>query len=259
MEPAFKKKVEQFVEARITDFHNSRLAGIESLKLLKVLDGKNPYLFRTKNFETAPDLIEALLDARISSAEEGLFGSFLEALAIFVSVEKCGGQKSSTTGIDIELVRGGIRYLIAVKSGKSWSNSSSMREQKANFVAAVRVLKQNKGIGPLQPTLGICYGRSAISDSGAFLRIYGKDFWELISGEPELYKEIIEPIGYRAKDFVKEFDLKRAHVTKRMVREFTESFCLSDGQIDWQSLVAFVSKNREPRRRVSASTRTPRR
>jgi hypothetical protein len=244
MEPVFKIKVEQFVESRITDFHSSRLAGIESLKLLKLLDGKNPYLFRTKGFEKAPDLIEALLEARISSAEEGLFGRFLEALAVFVSEEKCGGQKSSATGIDIELVRDGIRYLIAVKSGKSWSNSSSMKTQRANFLTAVKVLKQSKDIGPLQPTLGICYGRSARSDNGAFLRIYGRDFWELISGEPELYKEIVEPIGYRARNFVDEFELKRAHVTNRMVREFTDGFCLADGQIDWQSVVAFVSKNR---------------
>ena len=257
MDANFKLKVEQFVASRITDFHNRRLAGVESLTLLNLLDGKNPYLFRAKNLESAADLIGALLDARLSSAEEGLFGKFLEALARFVSEEKCAGRKSSTTGIDIELERGGIRYLIAVKSGKSWSNSSSMKKQRENFITALKVLKQDAGIGPLQPTIGICYGRSAKSDNGAFLRIYGKDFWELISGEPELYKEIIEPIGHRAKEFNEEFDLKKAHAINRLVREFTERFCRTDGQIDWQSVVTLVSENRPSRSPRSSSRDTP--
>jgi hypothetical protein len=240
---SFKQHVERFVERQVTEFHERRAANVESLKLLQVLGAKNPYLFRAKNIQSASEMIEALLDARLSSAEEGLFGGFMEALAVFVSEEKCNGRKSGITGIDIELDRDGVRYLIAVKSGKAWGNATQHKKLRDNFSTAVKVLKQNKAMGEIQPTLGICYGRFRTVNNGAFLHIGGQSFWELISGEPDLYMDIIEPIGYRAKEFNDEFHTKRANAMNRMVREFTERFCSVDGAIDWPKIVTLVSKN----------------
>jgi hypothetical protein len=213
------------------------------LKLLQVLGAKNPYLFRAKNIQSASQMIEALLDARLSSAEEGLFGGFMEALAVFVSEEKCNGRKSGITGIDIELERGGKRYLIAVKSGKAWGNATQHKKLRDNFLTARKVLKQNKDVGEIQPTLGICYGRFKTVDNGAFLHIGGQAFWELISGESDFYMDIIEPIGHRAKEFNDAFHAKRANAMNRMVREFTERFCAENGAIDWPKIVTLVSKN----------------
>jgi hypothetical protein len=242
MNLSFQQQVERFVESAISEFHERRAANVQSLELVQVLSAKNPYLFRAKHLESAADLVRAILDARLSSAEEGMFGEFLEGLAKFVAQEKCGGKKSSTTGIDIDLEREGVRYLIAVKSGKSWSNSSSMKKLKENFQTARRVLKQDKKVGEIQPTIAICYGRTKRVDNGAFLKVCGQDFWELISGEPELYVDIIEPIGYRAREFNDEFIAKRDQALNRMVREFTEKFCMPDGKIDWQKIVTRVSK-----------------
>jgi hypothetical protein len=242
MNLSFKQQVEQFVEAKIIEFHQRRLANVEALKLLQVIRAKNPYLFRAKHLESAPDLIKALLDARLSSAEEGIFGEFMEALAIFVSEQTCSGKKSGITGIDIELERNRVRYLIAVKSGKAWGNATQHKKLRDNFLTAVKVLKQNASVGEIQPTLGICYGRFATMNNGAYLHIGGQSFWELISGEPELYMDIIEPIGFRAKEFNEDFDTKKVQVSNRMVGEFIERFCV-DGVIDWEKIVALVSKN----------------
>lgn len=101
MNNRLRMKVEAFVQAEIIQFHQSRLQGLESLKLVKLLSSKNPYLFRAKNLDTASDLLNAVLGAWLSSSEEGMFGQFLEHLAIFVAMETCKGQKSSTTGIDL--------------------------------------------------------------------------------------------------------------------------------------------------------------
>ena len=136
-----------------------------------------------------------------------------------------------------------MRYLIAVKSGKAWGNATQHKKLRDNFLAAVKVLKQNKAAGEIQPTLGICYGRFKTVNNGAFLHIGGQAFWELISGEPDLYMDIIEPIGHRAKEFNDEFYTKRANAMNRMVREFTEQFCKADGSIDWAKIVTLVSKN----------------
>jgi len=153
MDQELRKRIERFVEGNIVQFHNSRISGIESLHLNTLLKNKNPYLFRAKNLGSAADFVKGLLDARLSSAEEGLFGNFLEELAIFIAKETSGGQKSSAAGIDIELSKGGIRYLIAVKSGKNWGNSTQHARLKQNFSQAVRVMRQSRFVGELQPTL----------------------------------------------------------------------------------------------------------
>jgi hypothetical protein len=243
MNLSFKQQVERFVENKISEFHEKRATNVASLKLKDVLRAKNPYLFRAKNIQSASEMVSALLEARLSSAEEGMFGGFMEALAIFVSEEKCNGRKSGTTGIDIDLVRDNVRYLIAVKSGKAWGNSTQHKKLRDNFQTAVKVLRQNKGVGHIQPTLGICYGNFKTTNNGAFLHIGGQSFWELISGEPDLYMDIIEPIGYRAKEFNDEFYLKRANALNRMEREFLDLFCKEDGSIDWPKIVTLVSKS----------------
>jgi hypothetical protein len=148
--------IEQFVHENIDTFHARRLESIQGLKLEKVLARKNPYLFRAKNLNVAADLVAALLDATLSSSEEGSFGVFLEALAIYVAENTGGGVKSGITGLDIEIVRDNIRYLITVKSGQNWGNSDQRNKMEGNFKTALKVLRQNKDVGQLQPVEGIC-------------------------------------------------------------------------------------------------------
>jgi len=246
LDTSFRRKVEAFVEERIAEFHSDRALNLEKLKLDSVLLAKNPYLFRAKNFLTADDFIHALLGARLSSSEEGMFGVFMEDLAVFVSEQRCNGRKSSAEGIDLELEREGTRYLIAVKSGKNWGNSSQHKKLRENFQTAVKVLRQNRRSGNIQPTLGICYGRFQTRNNGAFLHIGGQSFWQLISGESELYKDIIEPLGYRAKEFNDAFQETLSKVHNKMVRGFLNDYCLETGAIDWKLLVERVSGNLEP-------------
>src|SRR5690349_19638471 len=110
MDAETRALIEQFVHENIDTFHANRLDSIKNLKLAKVLARKNPYLFRAKNLNVAADLVGAILDAALSSSEEGSFGGFLEALAIFVAEKTGGGMKSGVTGLDIELVRDAVRH-----------------------------------------------------------------------------------------------------------------------------------------------------
>ncbi|MGQ9872062.1 PmeII family type II restriction endonuclease [Leptodesmis sp.] len=79
-----QQEIARYVEENIHRFHENRITGLRTLKLQTVLKRKNPYLFKAKNIITAYDLVKGLLDAHLSSSEEGLFGAFLEGLAIFV-------------------------------------------------------------------------------------------------------------------------------------------------------------------------------
>jgi hypothetical protein len=92
------KDVKQYVEDNIGIFHEKRIQSINSLKLSQVLKRKNPYLFKAKHvFKhvlTSEKIIKSLVDAHISSSEEGIFGDWLEGLAIFINEKVYGGRKS---------------------------------------------------------------------------------------------------------------------------------------------------------------------
>jgi hypothetical protein len=63
-------------------------------------------LFKAKNQNTAHDLVKTILDAHLSSQEEGIFGGFLEELAIFICERVYGGknhqQRELTWNLKIE-------------------------------------------------------------------------------------------------------------------------------------------------------------
>jgi hypothetical protein len=235
--------IKKYVNANIDAFHVTRIERLQKLKLNEVIKNKNPYLFRAKNLTLAPDLMAALLDARLSSSEEGSFGGFLEGLAVYVTQITGGGQKSAAEGIDIEVTRKSTRYLIAVKSGKNWGNSSQHSTLKRNFKTALRVIKQSKHAGVLQPTLGICYGDFKTKDNGEYLHIGGQSFWDLISGDPNLYIDMVEPLGYKSEEHDEHFKAEKDKTYNRLIREFTIAYCDEAGAIDWAKLVEFVSGN----------------
>jgi len=243
MKIKIKKQIEQFVNEHIGAFHANRIEGLKALRLNNLIKRKNPYLFRAKNLNLSTSLITAVLEAHLSSSEEGSFGGFLEKLAIYVAEITGGGHKSAAEGIDIELMRDSTRYLIAVKSGKNWANSSSSRDQKKNFKTAVQVIKQSDKKTPLQPTLGICYGNFKTVNNGEYLHIGGQSFWHLISGDKDLYVDLVEPLGHNADEHDATFKEEKANAYNRLLREFTNDYCEPSGAINWQKLVQFVSGN----------------
>lgn len=249
MDAETRALIEEFVHENIDAFHAKRLEGIKGLQLNKVLARKNPYLFLAKNLNTAADLVTGILDASLSSSEEGSFGGFMEALAIFVAENTGGGMKSAVTGLDIELVRDGIRYLITVKSGQNWGNADQRAKMRENFRTAIRVLRQNAQIGQLQPVEGICYGKfgeraadRGRKEEGDYIRLIGQSFWNLISGDDSFYVDMIEPLAHEAEAHAAKFEEEKAATYNRFTAEFIADFCDLDYKIDWNKLVRFVSQ-----------------
>ncbi|MCD4752550.1 MAG: cytosolic protein [Anaerolineaceae bacterium] len=235
--------VNQFVNENIVTFHENRLRVLNQLNLQKLIK-KNPYLFKAKNLNTAGDLIEGLLTAFLSSSEEKMFGDFLEDLAIFISTITSNGRKSSAEGIDLEFERNNIHYIVSIKSGPNWGNSSQHKKLAENFITAKNVLQQSQFGINVQSVLGICYGktRTSFSDKG-YLKTVGQNFWYLISQESGLYIDIIEPIGFRAKQHNEAFESSRAKISNRFTREFIDLYCRDDGSINWETLVQYSCGN----------------
>lgn len=234
-------KIRKYIEQNIPTFHQRRLESLSGLKLKEVLKRKNPYLFRAKNVTTAADLVKNILDAYLSSQEETIFGGFLEGLAIFICAKVYRGHKSAAEGIDLEVVKDGIIYIVTIKSGPNWGNSGQIARMVDNFKKAKRILATNTTGQKVVAVNGCCYGREATQDKGDYLKLCGQSFWSFVSDLENLYTDIIKPLGHTAKERNEEFDEEYGKVINLFTKQFIDEFCLSDGTILWDKIVRLTS------------------
>ena len=240
-----KNEISEFIAPEIELFHEKILQRLLGLELSDVLARKNPYLFRAKAIDTAQDLVKSILDAYLSAQEEGIFGGFLEALAIFINGKVYNGRKSSAEGVDLEFNRAGTHYIVSIKSGPHWGNSQQIKKMRDNFQKAKRILGTNTAKVKVVAVNGCCYGKERQADKGDYLKLCGQRFWEFISGEDTLYTDIVEPLGQRAKQKSESFKKEYAKVINRFTKEFATDYCDEEGAILWEKLVKFNSGKHE--------------
>lgn len=238
--------VKDYVQRNIRSFHQAKIASLRSLKLTTILKKKNPYLFKEKNITLAQDLVKTLLDAHLSSQEETMFGDFLEGLAVFVCKKVHGGWKSTAQGVDLEFDKDGKRFILAVKSGPNWGNSSQIRKMKDDFRKARQTLRSSNSKLDVVAVNGCCYGRNTKPDKGDYYKYCGQTFWEFISGDPNLYLDIIKPLGHSAKIRNSEFSKEYSQLINRFTSDFSQEYVLN-GEINWNALVEFNSGKSQPK------------
>lgn len=234
--------VEGYVIANIEFFHNARIEKLKQLKLEDLLKRKNPYLYKAKDLNTPQAVVENIAAAYMSSAEETMFGDWLEGLAIYIANYVYGGYKSSAEGMDIEMNKDGIHYFISVKSGPNWSNSSSLKKLQENFVKAKRIYHTSGHKERCECIEGCCYGKdlNPIKADGHY-KYCGKIFWEFVSGVPSLYTDIIEPLGTDATVMNREYKLEYDRMITRFSRDFAEKYADREGNLLWDKIVALNS------------------
>lgn len=184
----------------IRPFYETRLNHLNSVKLADVAKRKNPYLFKAKNIETAGDLAKGILDAFLSSQEETIFGALMENLAIHVCHQVFNGKKAEQgkyISVDLIFDRDGKTYIVGIKSGPNWGNSDQVNTMKKNFKKAKDLIKSKSGKKNLVAVNGCIYGKDNVpykenkEPELSYYKICGQVFWELISGDNELYKKLI--------------------------------------------------------------------
>jgi len=233
--------VTQYVEENISVFHEKRLKCLDDLKLSDVLKRKNPYLFKAKNAETTDQIVHGIVDAHVSSNEETIFGDWLEGLAIFINQKVYGGWKSGIKGVDLEFDRDNNRYIVNIKSSPKWGNSRQIPTMLNDFSVAKRTLRTSNSKLNIVAVNGCCYGKDSKPDKGEYFKYCGQDFWSFISGNENLYIDIIEPLGYKAKERNDEFQESYNKLINKFIKQFSNDYCNNDGEIDWDKLVKFNS------------------
>ncbi|HVT55443.1 MAG TPA: PmeII family type II restriction endonuclease, partial [Xanthobacteraceae bacterium] len=90
---------------------------------------------------------------------------------------------------------------------------------------------------------GCCYGRDDQPYKKGYTKLCGQRFWEFISGDPDLYEELIEPLEHGAKEGNKKFKSEYGKTFRRLVADFhAQGLAKEDGSINWRRLVQFASK-----------------
>lgn len=236
-------------ENMIKPFYEERYKKLANLNLKTILKRKNPYLFKAKNITTAEELVKSILEAYLSSQEETMFGNYLENLAIYVCKSVFNGYKAQEgkfSSVDLIFTRDQITYIVGIKSGPFWGNKDQKDRLKNNLKSA----KQKIMIGDINVVLvnGCIYGRDKKplkEDSNDpeknYFKYCGQEFWELISGDKDLYIKLIKPLDKEAKikdeKFKELYALKINQMTKIILNEFS-----INNQIDWEKIVKFVSE-----------------
>jgi len=176
-----------------------------------------------------------------------VFGNLLEGFAIHVAQTLCGGFKSKRKSLDLEFERENEYFIVGIKSGTSWGNSDQITAMKNNFKAARLALRGEGVATEIIAVNGCIYGRDnspmktdANDADKTYFKYAGQAFWERLSGDSNLYRDIIAPIDAQAKP--KDEAFRRAYAAK--VNELKLDLSLnfvSNGEINWLKLVDFVS------------------
>jgi len=232
-------------------FYDDRLRKLKELNLENILKRKNPYLFKAKNIETSGEFVKYILDAFLSSQEETIFGNLLEELAIFICAKVFKGKKAEQgvfKSVDLQFEKDNKHYIVGIKSGPNWGNKDQVDAMKLNFKVAKALLKTSGIKKEVVAVNGCIYGKERTpfkeneDPEKSYYKICGQEFWEFISGDSNLYKNIILPLDKEAKARGEYFKEVYAQKSNEMIKEFSDSFLTKSGQIDWEKIVDFVSK-----------------
>jgi hypothetical protein len=239
--------LEDLIRKCLASFYKRRIAALDKLDLNRVLSRKNPYLFRATGIANAPEMINQLLAAHISSSDEGIFGDeFFEPICKGISKAPIAAAK----GVDFVIETDTTYEVISMKSGPNAFNSSQVAKQGQQFEeirrslqATVRRLRKE-----FIPIMGCGYGRAdnPPTETRRYFKLAGQALWERITGDPDFYLKLVRLMRDDPEKHRPEFKDAWDRAVNRFVREFTERFCDQGGTILWEELVRFNS-GKEPR------------
>lgn len=243
MHPLILEKLRDYADRHIVDFHRQRIHLLDEMRLDRLFP-LDVYFFTAKNTsEYAGELIATLLNSYLSPREEELFEGFLKGLAVYTAEMIYAGHKSIEPGVDLEFINHGTYYVMCIEAESDLGNSFQQDKLEEDLISAATRIKQAKQGIRVQPVFGICCGKTRTSYLRGYMKVAGQNFWYLISGNRNLYTEIIELISYRAGEHNETFAVEKGKATNRLTRQFIEQFCDESGAIEWPKLAEFSSGN----------------
>ena len=82
------------------------------------------------------------------------------------------------------------------------------------------------------------------------IKYCGQQFWNFVSGDENLFVDIIEPLGHKAKEKNEEFFELYSQIVNKFTYTFTHHFCTPNGSINWNALLEYNSSKNAPDRKL---------
>ena len=116
---------------------------------------------------------------------------------------------------------------------------------KTDFMTASLTLRTSNSGMVVVAINSCCYGINNKPDRGDYFKYCGQQFWKFISGNENLYTDIIEPLGFKSKERNDEFVQSYSRMLNKFTKEFIKEFCFKNGDINWVKLVQLNSQMRK--------------
>ena len=229
----------QFLAAQFAKSSKKLIKALQCFSLEQALSQKC-YYWISRQSGSAGEIVRNLFDEYLGVIEEGIFEDIQRELAVFVAMYVYKGRRSDLQGIDLEFDKDNVRYIVSIKSGPHWGNSSQIKKLENDFKLAMKVLHTSHNEVKVEAINGCCYGRT-FSDKGFYKKICGQKFWELVSGRENLYLEIIKPLATDAKKRTEEFEKEYSAKLNLFIKDFIRDYCLADGSVNWEKIVKLNS------------------
>ena len=238
-------ELDNIVNDAMKTYHASNLKKIKNITIKKLIGRRNPYLYRAQYSDIdSKELIKITLNDFITSSIETVFGNeVFEPIAIAITAKISNGQAAPVEGVDIVVQTTQKYTAYAVKSGTNPQNASAKKRQNEEFMKIQsRVAKVKK---QFDPVVAYSYGnisdsRKSSTKSKIYREIAGKEFWEEISGDPDMYQKISELIGNVNNP---NYQNEIANAENRLHNEFVKKgLNTTNGKVNWRKFTEFVSE-----------------
>ncbi|MBN19603.1 MAG: hypothetical protein CL758_09040 [Chloroflexi bacterium] len=238
-------ELKEIVNDAMENYHKSNLEKIKNIELKKLIGRRNPYLYRAQNSNIQSKiLIKTTLNDFMTSSIETVFGNLVfEPIATAITAKISNGQAAPVEGVDIVVQTTKKYTAYAVKSGTNPQNASAKKRQNEEFNSIrARVAKAKKQFDPV-----VAYSYGTISDKRKeptknknYREVAGKEFWEEISGDSNMYQKISMLIGSINNP---NYENEIMNTEKRLHDEFVnKGLSTVDGKVNWDKFTEFVSE-----------------
>ncbi len=229
------------IESFVNGFYAELPDMLDPVGLSDLLQGENPYQLMQKGSSRVDDLVRSLLDKHLDHYESHWFGQLMEQLVVYVCGMTYGGWKSELRGIDLEFARDGDWYVVTFTPYPDYDEGNESLALEDNFRDATMSIERASPSADVIAINGCFYGWNPVTDEGEYVKYCGPAFWELISGDAELYKRIVEPLRKASVGNNIRTSEMYGRTVNRLSAEFYRLMCNPHGEIDWEAVAEFAS------------------
>lgn len=242
MKPLLLEDIQTYIDENIGGFYLQNTDVITKLTFDDLISNI-PRLSQIINSTCASKIVKQSLEIFLSASEEKLLEVFLKGLAVFVADKTMDEYQSNDPGIDLEFETNGIYYLVAIPTHANWGRLDQQARLAMDFENAEKRLGLSTYSKRLRKVLGFCYGNAPTTLDAGYIRVEGQNFWALISGNENLYLEIIKTIAHQSKKYDGVYLFERDKKINLLTHKFIQEFCDSTGLIDWSKVLKANSGN----------------